>query len=148
MFIVFDLDDTLANTDHRQPLLDQDFESEEEKWNTFFDACHKDEPVVPLIALIRSLSYVHKTEIWTGRSDRVRKKTEDWLNENIGSNYVATYLTLRMRPEGDFRSDTEIKGEWIAKYGKPDLVFDDRNKMVDWWRAQGVVCCQVKESDF
>lgn len=155
MFIVFDLDDTLANTDHRQHILAQDFENESDKWNAFFDACIKDEPMKETISLFNSLAssqpgkYIeqHRVEIWTGRSERVKKETEMWLTYYI-EQFSSIRTFLRMRTEGDFREDWEIKTEWIEKYGKPDLTFDDRNKVVKWWREQGVTCCQVKESDF
>lgn len=153
-FVVFDLDDTLACTDHRQYILDcdADYENESEKWNAFFDACVKDQPIRPVINIFNALvsaTYEHQNriEIWTGRSDRVREQTEMWLTFYL-KEFSKHHVALRMRTEGDFRADTEIKAEWIEQYGKPDLVFDDRNKMVNWWREQGIVCCQVKESTF
>ena len=32
--------------------------------------------------------------------------------------------------------------------GKIDLVFDDRNKVVDMWRARGTTVVQVADGDF
>lgn len=149
MFIVFDLDDTLSDTSHRQHILNQEgFASESEKWNAFFDACDKDAPNKALIDLMQTLAISHhRIEIWTGRSDRVRTKTEAWLAKHVRTN-IRYRPIIRMRKEGDYRHDTEVKADWIAEHGKPDLVFDDRNTVVKWWREQGVVCCQVKESDF
>lgn len=151
MFIVFDLDDTLAITDHRQHLLEIDYDTETDeraRWNAFFDACDEDVPNTQIINLLNSLAIPmdrHRIEIWTGRSDRVREKTEAWLIKHVQGLH---YITLRMRKEGDFRPDTEIKAEFIERYGKPDLTFDDRNKVVAWWREQGITCCQVRESNF
>ena len=151
-FVVFDLDDTLACTEHRQHILEQDFLDESEKWNKFFEACVKDQPIRPIINVFNALAsaqwdHQNRIEIWTGRSDRVREQTEMWLTFYV-KEFSKHHVALRMREEGDFRPDTEIKAEWIEQYGKPDIVFDDRNKMVNWWREQGIVCCQVKESDF
>ena len=144
MFIIFDLDDTLADTSHRQHILEQEgFASESEKWNAFFEACDKDKPKSEIIAVYNALSTLYDIEIWTGRSDSVRVKTEAWLSKHLRHPF-----TLRMRSDGDYRHDIEIKSEWITEYGKPNLVFDDRNKVVNWWREQGITCCQVKESDF
>ena len=154
MFIVFDLDDTLANNAHRHHILEEEHESDEAKWNAFFDACGDDE-VNPMITLLLDqlahwalahFGVKNRVEIWTGRSERVRGKTESWLKGCV-ANY-ARINAIRMRAEGDFRPDTEVKAEWMEKYGKPDLVFDDRNSVVKWWREQGVTCCQVKESDY
>ena len=105
--------------------------------------------VVLIAEIYRALSnpmWDHRIEIWTGRSEKVRKKTEDWL-----ITFLPGYINckaLRMRGADDFRPDTEVKGDWIAQHGKPDLVFDDRNKVVEWWRCQGITCCQVKASDY
>ena len=149
MFIVFDLDDTLADNAHRHHILadKKDHEIDEETWSTFFDACNHDVPVPQIIAICTSLIFGgHKIEIWTGRTEAVRAKTDAWLQSNLP--YFLKINALRMRAVDDFRSDTEVKGQWVKEHGKPDLVFDDRNKVVDWWRSIGVVCCQVKESDY
>lgn len=147
MFIVFDLDDTLADTSHRQHILDEGDRSDPETWQRFFDACDKDAPKREVIEIYNALfvRLEHRVEIWTGRSDRVREKTVEWLHKHI--NYPQE-CTLRMREEGDTRHDTEIKGEWIERHGKPDLMFDDRNSTVQFFREQGITVCQVKESDF
>lgn len=150
MFIVFDLDDTLTCTDQRQHILDptMQFETESERWNKFFDECVHDKPVHHIIEIFDVLVEAgHIVEIWTGRSSRVEKQTKEWLAMHT-LNYVSDEVPLRMRLDGDFRNDIEIKSEFIERYGKPDLVFEDRNKLVKWWRQLEVTCCQVKESNF
>jgi hypothetical protein len=57
-----------------------------------------------------------------------------------------------MHPMKDFRPDTEIKREILSTLraqGK-DILFamDDRQSVVDMWRASGVVCLQCAEGDF
>ena len=150
MFLVFDLDDTLACTKHRQGILSQNFDSPTDMWNAFFDECHLDEPIKPMLDLLSTLAITrHRVEIWTGRSDRVREITTEWLIGYTPFNHNTIHLiTLRMRPDGDFRPDTQLKGAWIEEYGKPDIVFEDRNKMAKWWRAQGITCLQVRENTF
>ena len=39
--------------------------------------------------------------------------------------------------------DTYIKDKYYIA-----TVFDDRNKVVDMWRKEGLLCCQVAEGDF
>ena len=148
MFIVFDLDDTLANNAHRHDILKAEHESDEVKWSTFFDACDQDEPVREICNLLSCLVRKHHVEIWTGRSESVRYKTDTWLRKHLPHGSFHYVDALRMRAVDDFRNDTEVKGDWIKEYGRPDLVFDDRNHVCQWWREQGVVCCQVKESDY
>ena len=150
MFIVFDLDDTLANNAHRHRILNEKHKNEEAKWDAFFEACDKDiiYPVIAEIFLgLTCPELGHHIEIWTGRSEKVREKTIQWLAGHL-PNFLYYNPTVRMRKIGDFRVDTEVKGDWIEEVGKPDLVFDDRNNVVAWWREQGVTCCQVKESNY
>lgn len=148
--VVFDLDDTLSIVGDRADILKQDFPSEEEKWDTFFEACHQDKPNCPALLLLRmiAMSGDARVEIWTGRDELVRGKTEDWLSWHAPIDLKAYLIPVRMRERGDHRHDLEIKSEWTGKYGKPFIVFDDRNSMVQYWREQGILCCQVKESDF
>src|SRR5690606_19255438 len=40
--------------------------------------------------------------------------------------------------------DVELKRYWLnQEYERPDLVYDDRQRVVDMWRAEGVPCFQV-----
>ena len=55
-----------------------------------------------------------------------------------------------MRPDGDFRPDEIFKRDILEflrqkdVLGKnPDVVYDDRNKVVDMWKAEGVNVVQV-----
>ena len=153
--IVFDLDDTLTIVGDREEVLQQEHTDEETKWRTFFERCDEDLPNRPVIAVYNA--FVSQTagkcqvEIWTGRPEYVRGKTENWIHRHLFTDELSALIqpvVLRMRPSGDFRHDTQVKGEWIEKYGEPLLVFDDRNSMVEFWRARGIVCAQVRENDF
>ena len=57
-----------------------------------------------------------------------------------------------MRAEGDYRADDVVKGELLdrilADGYHPELVFDDRTRVVNMWRARGIMCAQVAEGDF
>jgi hypothetical protein len=142
MFIVFDLDGTLALTEHRAHFLNQ----EPKDWRGFYAACDRDKPCSPLIQT--AMTYVcdgHRVEIWSGRSDEVAAKTEAWLTEHgLGG------LPLRMRPASDHQPDTKLKAAWLDRCGdrRPDLVFEDRTSMVAMWRSHGIVCAQVAPGDF
>lgn len=149
MFIVFDLDDTLADTAHREHILEAPHPDENTKWNTFFEACDGDTLIPEIANILNALAFPpfkNRVEIWTARSASVFPQTRLWLQQNIEA--YSAIQAIRMRPEGDYRPDIEIKAEWIKTYGKPDLAFDDRDKVVRWWRSQGVTCCQVRESRY
>ena len=149
MFVIFDLDGTLAIDKHREHFL----LLPEKDWDAYFDACDGDDPNRPILDVVNlfrqcnELSEKHRVEIWTGRNERVRDKTIAWLKA-----HDVSYDALRMRGADDFRKDTEVKGDWLASCraeGRvPDIVFDDRNSVVNWWREQGITCCQVAEGDF
>ncbi len=142
MFVVFDLDGTLANTDHRAHFLQR--QGSKKDWRGFFAACDQDTPHLHIIDTLTALTAGgHRVEIWSGRSDEVRDKTEAWLEANGLSG-----VPLRMRAEGDYTADDELKMSWLDPDDMPDLIFDDRAKVVAMWRAKGIPCCQVAPGDF
>lgn len=143
LFIVFDLDGTLALTDHRAHFLERP--SGEKDWRAFYAACDRDSPCRPIIAAARAFMVVgHQVEIWSGRSTEVRDKTRQWLCDN-----GLAALNIRMRQEGDHTPDTTLKLSWLNESSrKPDLIFEDRASVVAMWREQGIVCCQVAPGDF
>jgi hypothetical protein len=143
MFVVFDLDGTLALNDHRQHFVERPVG--EKDWNSFFEACDKD---VPNWQIIRVLEVLRATgnhvEIWSGRSSSVLSKTSAWL-----ARHGLSDVYFRCRCEGDHTPDHELKQQWLNEASnKPDLVFDDRDSVVAMWRANGVACAQVAEGSF
>ena len=145
MKIVFDLDGTLADCTHRLPLIQCD----KPDWDAFYGACVLDAPIYPVLNTLRALQYSGSitVEIWTGRSDLVRDGTERWL-ANLG-----LFCPVRMRSHGDHTSDDRLKESWLLTdiklgYEKPDLVFEDRQRVVDMWRRNDVTCCQVAPGGF
>lgn len=142
MFIVFDLDGTLALIDHRRHFVAE----RPKRWKLFFEACTDDAPYWPVINTLKAFlaEGTHRIEIWSGRSDQVRPQTEAWLTRfGLGD------IPLKMRHEGDFTPDDQLKEQWLlAEAMKPDLIFDDRDKVVAMWRRHGIACAQVAPGDF
>jgi heterodisulfide reductase subunit B len=89
----------------------------------------------------------HEIIVVSARNERHREVTENSLQE-AGVQFQHLFL----RPDGDFRKDSEFKQEvldaLIAQDWKPNLVFDDRNQVVAMWRSNGLTCVQVAEGDF
>ena len=83
----------------------------------------------------------------SGRTDKHRKQTEKWLEDNM-----VKYHALFMRKEGDTRKDSIVKTEIFEKEIKDKynvvFVMDDRNQVVDMWRLRGLTVFQVAEGDF
>lgn len=141
MFVVFDLDGTLSDAEHRQHYLKAD----EPDWEAFYAAAVDDAPLHHNIATYLALEKAgHHLEIWTGRSDKVEAETITWLGRRGIRNPV-----LRMRPHGDHSPDHILKPSWLKLYSRwPDLIFEDRATVVAAWRALGIPVCQVADGKF
>jgi len=94
-------------------------------------------------------------QIWSGRCESVRHKTELWLWDHAGCGFDSTLTypqILKMRPIGDNTPDDQLKERWmdeaIAEGKTIDFVFDDRPKVIRMWRRRGIFvfnCCQHDE---
>lgn len=137
MFVIFDLDGTIANIDHRTHFV----RGGKRDWKSFFSACVDDVPVPHVVETFKAhIDAGHKVRIWSARSDAVRAETENWLSDmGIDPCYLQ-----HMRADGDNTPDVELKRYWLnQEYERPDLVYDDRQRVVDMWRAEGIACFQV-----
>ena len=158
---IFDLDGTLALTEHRQHFINPEPIRNEAgeavmrgkpDWRAFFAACVDDEPNTPVIdTLLRLLDCGCDVRIWSGRSAEVMEQTNAWLSDYLGGYVHGVELTMRL--EGDYRPDEELKKLWLddlTAYDRRRLVavFDDRDKVVAMWRANGVPCFQVAPGAF
>lgn len=142
---LFDIDGTLADLTHRLHHIQQ----ETKDWDSFFDGCHLDAPIPHIVELCRTLR--RKTEVVyvSGRSSRCRYATINWL---MGQDLFGANTKLYMREEGDHRPDHEVKLDLLARIVadgfQPIMAFDDRNQVVEMWRAAGIPCAQVAPGDF
>lgn len=148
-FIVFDLDGTLALIDHRR----HHVEGKRKNWRAFFAACELDEPHRAVVLAFHAHQAAgHEVHVWSGRSDEVRRQTAAWLMRYLEVDADFVKRRLRMRREGDFTPDQILKKSWLDKVRasgrEVDLVYDDRQKVVDMWRASGVPCFQVAPGAF
>lgn len=149
--IIFDLDGTIANCDHRRYLVDPtnpNFPGKKD-WDRFADLSIHDTPNGHVHIVYTQLSrhkWGYDMVIWSGRDERMREKTVAWLKD-CG---IDDYLELRMRPHGDHTPDNELKQRWLDEVGKESvlMVFDDRDRMVEMWRSNGIPCFQVAKGDF
>lgn len=85
--------------------------------------------------------------ITSGRDEKYRAVTFEWLTDN-GVNFDM----LIMRPENDTRNDAIVKDElyeqYIAARYNVLFVLDDRDRVVDMWRAKGLKTLQVQPGAF
>lgn len=138
MKVIFDLDGTIANIDHRAHFV----RGGKRDWQSFFAACVDDIPVPHVVETFKAhIDAGHTVRIWSARSDAVRTQTEDWLQDVAG---IDPCFLQHMRADGDNTPDVELKRYWLnQEYERPDLVYDDRQRVVDMWRAEGIPCFQV-----
>lgn len=121
-------------------------------WPAFYAACVADEPNWPVIATMNTLLRAGAdVRIWSGRSSEVMNQTLTWLHRFFEVD--ADEVQLCMRVEGDFTADDVLKAGWLDDLNEYDrkrlvAVFDDRQKVVDMWRAKGVACFQVAPGEF
>jgi hypothetical protein len=78
----------------------------------------------------------------SGRDETARHDTMQWLEEHVGT----PDFQLLLRDAGDSRADEIVKQEMLDKvrlFYNIIMVFDDRQKVVNMWRANGLTCLQV-----
>lgn len=143
MFVIFDLDGTLSDTGHRAHYVARP--KGQKDWDSFHAAAVADPPITPVVWIYRSLVRGgHDVEIWTGRDERYVYLTRQWL-----ARHGIFYPTLRMRPDGDHTEDTELKRGWLMESPRlPDLVFEDRARVVSMYREYGIRVAQIAEGNF
>jgi hypothetical protein len=145
MLIVFDIDGTLADIEHRLDYV----RSKPKNWKAF-DAGISNDAVNPYVAEVFDAMIMggHTVILASGRNERSREATVAWLTKNS----LHTWDNLYMRKADDFRSDDIVKREMlddiIADYGKkPDMVFDDRPRVVRMWREAGIFVFNVYQGE-
>lgn len=85
--------------------------------------------------------------ICSGREDDGRSETIKWLEK-----HDINFDLLLMRESKDYRKDSIVKHEiymnHIHNTYYVEVVYDDRNQVVDMWRELGLKCFQVAQGDY
>lgn len=184
--IIFDLDGTLANCEHRRHFVDRSKAtglrncdnrcgtsnaildcncSWQPNWPAYYEACDKDESIMPVIHMLEYIGegkeYGCDTpwvdyegiQIWSGRCESVKKKTEKWLAKHVKYFHENSPI-LKMRPIGDNTPDDDLKERWLNGRcadlitaqieGKNpcrhdiNFVFDANPKSIMMWQRRGI----------
>lgn len=141
--IICDLDGTLADIRVRLKHL----QGKKKDWKSFNKSIETDDLHEWCREILLRFQHDHKIIIVSGRTDELKKETEAWMKKfNVPFDY------LFMRKGNDFRSDTIIKLEIFEREIRDKFsvlfVLDDRQKVVDMWRAEGLVVLQCAPGDF
>ena len=141
--VIFDIDGTLADLSHRLHYVKQ----KPKRWPEFLALAKDDAPIWPVVTLYNLIGhgsgYEVKRVLVSGRSEKIRDDTETWLQAH-GIHHNGLY----MRPDKDCRPDyvlkKEILGQIYKDFNDAEILFvvDDRQTVVDMWRAEGLICLQ------
>ena len=144
--VVFDIDGTIANNEHRRKWLEQS----PKDWKRYNEGMADDGVYHDIVHLMYQLYYNNKIILCTGREETFREVTEEWLRKNDISEYVEE---IYMRPAKDYRPDSVVKVELLQRietafWARPWLWIDDRQQVVDAIRAEGIRVLQVAPGNF
>jgi hypothetical protein len=160
--IICDLDGTLFNIDHRLHYVKQP----KKDWKNFNSEIPNDTPNKWCLEIIKYFGLDYKIIFVSGRSEDCRLETLNSLNKHTRDilpptvddyeGYDTIFLTmvylLLMRKAKDYRPDEIVKKEIYEKYIKEkyDVLFviDDRKRVVDMWRKEGLVVLHCAEGNF
>lgn len=140
--VIFDIDGTLADVSERI----HHVRKKPKNWNAFFQGMAQDKAIHSMVRLCNIL-YASGIQVilCSGRSAEHRPQTIDWLAQQ-GVNYH----DLILRKDNDRRPDSVVKREMLANIDKSKILFvvEDRSRVVEMWRSEGLVCLQCAPGEF
>jgi FMN phosphatase YigB (HAD superfamily) len=140
--VIFDIDGTLADVSERI----HHVKKKPKNWPAFFQGMAQDKAIHSMVRLCNIL-YTSGIQIilCSGRGEEHRTQTVEWLAQQ-GVNYH----DLLLRKDNDRRSDTDVKREMLTGIDKSKILFmvEDRSRVVEMWRSEGLVCLQCAPGEF
>ena len=154
--LICDLDGTLCNIEHRRVHV----ATTPKNWDSFFYGIEDDSVNEAVMSVLQEMTlgncgctYGEQREIifCTGRPERTRAATVEWLRRADEDRFDPSNYTLYMRKDGDYRPDDIVKEEILNNHiekARVLFVLDDRQQVVDMWRRNGLQCFQVAAGNF
>lgn len=143
---IVDIDGTCADLTHRLWFI----QGEKKDWDGFFGAVSEDKPIEHMQKVVCALEDYADIVFVTGRPERTRTDTVAWLDLHLFNN--TGMMKIYMRQDGDYRPDHQVKSELLSAIildgFEPIMAFDDRDQVVEMWRANEIPCAQVARGDF
>ena len=143
--VIFDVDGTLMDIEHRRHHVEQ----KPKDWKAFRKDMIHDTPNEDVVMMAKLLKEAgHRIIIATGRLDEDKDLTLKQLKD-AGVKYDAVFLRGKWEK---YHRDSEVKENMLTdmkKFGfNPTMAFDDRDRVVDMWRRNGLRVFQVDKGDF
>ncbi|MFF4117202.1 phosphatase domain-containing protein [Streptomyces sp. NPDC001714] len=138
---VFDIDNTLADTAHRQRFL----ECKPRDWDAFFAAAPHDPPIAEGIALVVASAEECEIVYLTGRPERCRRDTLEWL-----AAHGLPEGRVHMRRNADRRPARHTKLEILrrlAERGEVRVLVDDDELVCDAAERAGFTVVRARWAD-
>ena len=140
--VIFDIDGTLADISERI----HHIKRKPKNWNAFNEGIAKDKAIRSMVRLCNILyDSGLRIILCSGRNERNRTETIEWLDRQ-----GVHYHELLLRKDEDYRPDSVVKRELVQTLDKSKILFvvEDRSRVVEMWRAEGLVCLQCAPGDF
>ena len=143
--VIFDIDGTIADCDHRRHFVSNG----NSDWDSFKAATKDDTPIQWVCDIAKAFhAGGHAVIFVSARNNSQRDVTISQIQDWIGIDNPILF----MRPDGDNTPDDIFKKSVLDTIQDrigvtPDLVFDDRNRVVDMWRSNGIPVFQVVDRD-
>lgn len=140
--VIFDIDGVLSEPSKRLIYIKQ----EPKLWDKFYENCESDKPIGAgcsvAYSCVRELNIV---KFLTGRPEKCRKATLEWLHEYISEDIRSEDLIMRenWNPVPDVSFKRKI-GEEIG-FDNILCVFEDKENIVNMWLENGVTCFKTKQ---
>lgn len=132
----------MANVAHRSALV----KGQRRDYERFHSLCGSDPPNAWCVRLITAMQAAGcEIRIVSGRPTSVERQTAEWLARVIPN--AAGMTAELLRAPGDSTPDVELKRRWLRGIDKSRVLFcvDDRRRIVDMWRSEGLVCLQCDD---
>ena len=146
MILFWDLDGTLTDAEPFVHLI----HTKPKNWAAWDQNIINHEPHTDIVSLYMLHGCLgHHNYVVTARSEAVREGTTGWLKKHGLWEFCKE---LVMRPAKDYRPDHEVKLDILnmmrSNNINPDIVFEDRSRVVQMYRENGVRCLQVANGDY
>jgi predicted secreted acid phosphatase len=140
--VIFDIDGTLADISERV----HHIRKKPKNWNAFTAGMAQDKAIHSMIRLCNILYAAGlRIILCSGRNEANRPETVEWLAKQ-----GVPYHELLLRRDEDYRSDAIVKREILQGLDKDKILFvvEDRSRVVEMWRSEGLTCLQCAPGEF